>query len=46
MDFAKMSLTYQLIARVMGGSESDWREWGAIRGWAEGLAATMLDGGR
>jgi menaquinone-dependent protoporphyrinogen oxidase len=46
MDFAKMSLAYQLVARVMGGSESDWRDWDAIRGWAEGLATTMLDGGR
>lgn len=46
MDFAKMSLAYQMVARVTGGSESDWRDWGAIRGWSEGLAATMLDGGR
>jgi menaquinone-dependent protoporphyrinogen oxidase len=42
MDFSKMSLAYQMVARVMGGSESDWRDWGAIRGWAEGLASTLL----
>ena len=42
MDFAKMSLAYQLVARVMGGSESDWRDWGAIRGWAEGLHSKLL----
>jgi menaquinone-dependent protoporphyrinogen oxidase len=42
MDFAKMSLAYQLVARVMGGSESDWRDWDAIRGWAGGLPSTLL----
>jgi menaquinone-dependent protoporphyrinogen oxidase len=46
MDHSKMSLAYQVVSRVMGGSESDWRDWSAIRGWAEGLTATMLDGER
>ena len=42
MDFGKMSLLYQAVARVMGGSNSDWRDWEAIQGWAEGLPAMLL----
>jgi menaquinone-dependent protoporphyrinogen oxidase len=42
MDFGKMSFLYQAVARVMGGSNSDWRDWEAIQGWAEGLPAMLL----
>jgi menaquinone-dependent protoporphyrinogen oxidase len=42
MDFGKMSFLYQAVARVMGGSESDWRDWDAIRAWAESLPSVLL----
>ncbi|MFN2272148.1 MAG: flavodoxin domain-containing protein [Anaerolineae bacterium] len=42
MDYGKMSFLQQMITRVMGGVEGDFRDWGAIQGWAEGLPAMLL----
>jgi menaquinone-dependent protoporphyrinogen oxidase len=41
MDYGKMSFLQQMIMRVMGGVEGDYRDWEAIRGWAERLSTTM-----
>ena len=41
MDFDRMSFLYQAVARVMGGSNSDWRDWDAIQAWAERLSVAM-----
>jgi menaquinone-dependent protoporphyrinogen oxidase len=42
MDYSKMSFLQQIIMRVMGGVEGDYRDWEAIQGWATELSATML----
>ena len=41
MDYAKVSFLQQLIMRVMGGVEGDFRDWDAIGAWAAGLPAVM-----
>jgi menaquinone-dependent protoporphyrinogen oxidase len=42
MDYGKMSFLQQMILRVMGGVEGDFRDWEGIRTWAEGLPSMML----
>ena len=42
MDYGKMSFLQQMILRVMGGVEGDFRDWEAIQGWAVGLPATLF----
>jgi menaquinone-dependent protoporphyrinogen oxidase len=42
MDYAKVSLLQQLIIRVMGEGEGDFRNWDAIGAWAEGLPSVMM----
>jgi menaquinone-dependent protoporphyrinogen oxidase len=41
MDYSRVSLLEQLIVRVLGGEEGDWRDWDAIQAWAIGLSAAM-----
>jgi menaquinone-dependent protoporphyrinogen oxidase len=42
MDYGKISFLQQMIMRVMGGVEGDYRDWEAIQGWAARLPAAML----
>jgi menaquinone-dependent protoporphyrinogen oxidase len=42
MDYGKVSFLQQMIMRVMGGVEGDFRNWDAIQGWAAGLPTVML----
>jgi menaquinone-dependent protoporphyrinogen oxidase len=37
MDYRKLSWLDRTIARAIGSSEGDWRNWEAIRGWAHDL---------
>ena len=41
MDFSKLSFFDGAIAKMVGGSERDLRNWDAIRGWAQGLPALL-----
>jgi menaquinone-dependent protoporphyrinogen oxidase len=41
IDYSRVSLLEQLIVRVLGGKEGDWRDWDAIQAWATGLSATV-----
>ncbi len=41
MDFSKLSFLDGTIAKMVGGSERDLRNWDAIRGWAQGLPALL-----
>jgi menaquinone-dependent protoporphyrinogen oxidase len=42
IDYAKLSFLNQLIVRVMGGVEGDWRDWDAVQAWTERLPSAML----
>ncbi len=42
MDFSKLSFLDRTIAKMVGGSERDLRNWDAIRGWAQGLPALLV----
>jgi menaquinone-dependent protoporphyrinogen oxidase len=42
LDYGKISLPEQVILRMMGSSEGDFRDWEAIRGWADGLRVALL----
>ncbi len=37
MDYSKMDWLDRSIAEAVSSSEGDWRNWEAIRGWAQGL---------
>jgi menaquinone-dependent protoporphyrinogen oxidase len=41
IDYSKVSLLEQLIVRVLGSKEGDWRDWDAIQTWAEGLSTAL-----
>jgi menaquinone-dependent protoporphyrinogen oxidase len=41
IDYSKVSFLEQLIVRVLGSKEGDWRDWDAIQTWATELSATM-----
>jgi menaquinone-dependent protoporphyrinogen oxidase len=41
IDYGRVSLLEQLIVRVLGSKEGDWRDWDAIQAWAEGLSTAM-----
>jgi menaquinone-dependent protoporphyrinogen oxidase len=43
IDYSKVSLLEQLIVRVLGSNEGDWRDWDAIQAWSTELFATMLN---
>ncbi len=42
MDYSKLSFFDRTIARMVGSVEGDWRDWDAIRAWAEGLRPILL----
>jgi menaquinone-dependent protoporphyrinogen oxidase len=44
IEYSRVSLLEQLIVRVLGSEEGDWRDWDAIQTWAEGLPAILLGG--
>jgi menaquinone-dependent protoporphyrinogen oxidase len=37
MDFSKLSLLDRTISKMVGSVEGDWRDWEAIRSWAEAI---------
>ncbi len=37
MDYSRLSFVDRTIARMVGSTEGDWRDWEAIRGWAREL---------
>ncbi len=41
MDFSKLSWLDRKIAKMVGSVEGDWRDWDAIRVWAEGLRSKL-----
>jgi menaquinone-dependent protoporphyrinogen oxidase len=42
MDFGKLSWLDRNIAKVTGSVEGDWRNWEAIRAWAEEIRPTLI----
>jgi menaquinone-dependent protoporphyrinogen oxidase len=42
MDASKLALILQPMAQVMDIAEEDFRDWDAIRAWAEGLRTTLI----
>jgi menaquinone-dependent protoporphyrinogen oxidase len=42
MNFNKLSLVHKTILKAKGASEGDYRDWTAIRTWAEGLSSPLL----
>lgn len=42
MDYSKLSFFDRTIAKMVGSVEGDWRDWNAIRAWAEGLRSVLL----
>jgi menaquinone-dependent protoporphyrinogen oxidase len=41
IDYSKMDGIDRSIAEAVSSSEGDWRNWEAIRGWAEGLQSIL-----
>jgi menaquinone-dependent protoporphyrinogen oxidase len=37
MDFSKLSFLDRTMAKMKGSTEGDWRDWDAIRAWADNL---------
>ena len=37
IDYSKLSFFDRTIAKMVGSAEGDWRDWDAIRAWADGL---------
>jgi len=42
MDYAKLPFVFRLMMKVMGTPEGDYRDWEAIRAWADGLRPALL----
>jgi menaquinone-dependent protoporphyrinogen oxidase len=42
MDYSKLSWLDRTIAKAVKSVEGDWRNWDAIRGWAQGLQTTLV----
>ena len=46
LDYSKMNLMYRTVMKSKMGKkgvpEGDYRDWTAIRTWAEGLCSTLL----
>ncbi len=42
MDFHKLSFMDRTLAKAMKEPEGDWRDWEAIRAWAQGLPPILL----
>jgi hypothetical protein len=42
MNFNKLSFVHKTILKAKGVSEGDFRDWTAIRTWAEGLSSPLL----
>jgi menaquinone-dependent protoporphyrinogen oxidase len=41
VDFKKLSFGYKLLLKVMGAPEGDFRNWEAIRNWANGIRPAL-----
>jgi menaquinone-dependent protoporphyrinogen oxidase len=41
IDYGRVSFLEQLIVRMLGGKEGDWRDWDAIEAWAGRLPPAM-----
>jgi menaquinone-dependent protoporphyrinogen oxidase len=44
LDYNKLSLPLKMIMRMMDSEAGDFRDWDAIRAWAEELHSDLLDG--
>lgn len=42
MDYSKLSFVFRLMMKVMGATEGDFRDWEAIRAWADGLHPALV----
>jgi len=42
MDYSKMDWLDRSIAEAVSSSEGDWRNWEAIRGWAQDLQTNLI----
>ena len=42
MDPSKLSFVFRLMMKAMGTPEGDYRDWEAIRAWADGLRPALL----
>ena len=43
MDPSKLSFVFRLMMKAMGTPEGDFRDWEAIRAWADGLRPALLE---
>jgi menaquinone-dependent protoporphyrinogen oxidase len=41
IDYKKLSFAYRLVLKLMGAPEGDFRNWEAIRNWAEGVRPAL-----
>jgi menaquinone-dependent protoporphyrinogen oxidase len=42
LDYSKLPFLYRMIAKAMGSSEGDFRDWEAIRAWADSIRPLLL----
>jgi menaquinone-dependent protoporphyrinogen oxidase len=42
MDYSKLSFLDRTIAKMVGSVEGDWRDWEAIRAWADSLRPVLV----
>jgi len=42
MDYSKLPFVFRLMMKAMGTPEGDYRDWEAIRAWADGLRPALL----
>ena len=42
MDYSKLSFFDRTIAKMVGSVEGDWRDWDAIRAWADSLRPVLV----
>jgi menaquinone-dependent protoporphyrinogen oxidase len=43
MDFGKLAFVLQPMAKLMSVPADDYRDWDAIRAWAQGLQTTLME---
>jgi menaquinone-dependent protoporphyrinogen oxidase len=44
LDFSQLSLLYRIILKAKGGQQGDYRNWPAIKAWAQGLRPGWQEG--
>ena len=43
MDVGKLAFALQPMVKLMGVPAEDYRDWDAIRAWAQGLQTTLME---